>query len=77
MGDYQRRRPPCIKSDPSVFSAICGRPAPNGPGVFISPAFWFYASDADGVATCPECLSVMRHALEQSERATNNERAAG
>lgn len=70
-----RTRPPCVKSDPGVKEALCGRPALTGSGVFISPAFWMHAADPNGTETCGECLSVLRHALEQSELA--NRRRGG
>ncbi len=62
-----RLRAPCITS---VDGALCGRPLDpmQSEAPFITALAWFMAADVHGARTCPECLSVVRHALEQCER---------
>lgn len=63
------KRPPCIKSDFSLKHALCGRPDDaQERKPFAGPHLWFYAADSQGTPTCPECLSILKNAVEESER---------
>lgn len=61
-----------------VGGALCGRPLEPETRrklAFFTALSWLDAADPNGCDVCGECLSVIKHALEQSENA--NRRRGG
>lgn len=71
------KRAPCIirndSPDPERVEALCGRPRRYMEQAPLTVVSWYFKADSAGVPTCHECLSVMRNAVEESER-RNSER---
>lgn len=64
--------PPCIigddSPDPDKVTGQCGRPRKYMDVSPVTIVQWFARADSGGTITCPECLSIVRNAVEESER---------